>query len=728
MAARYWVGGSGNWDSSSTTHWSTSSGGASGASVPTSSDDVIFDSLSNATAYTVTITATANCANFTMAGPLVGQVTWAGSSNINIYGSLNLSGGTAGINRTYLGSISFKATSTGKTITMNGVTLQPDGGIGVTFDGSGGGWTLQDTFNIGAYDIYLTRGSLDTNGKSVTCGNFDSSASNTRTLTLGASTITLTASGTSTMLLETTNLTFSGASSTITTTGDLYIYAPSLTLGTISCASLQIDSSLSCTTATIAGNGGQNDMLDINTVNAAVTFTVSGTLTITGYSATDRVFVYNSGVTYGYQATISAGTTSLTNVDFQDIAATGAAAWSGTSVANGGNNSGITFTSPVTRYWVGNGGNWSSTSHWSSSSGGSSGASVPTCQDTVIFDANSISSGSQTIYVDIARFGKDISFSAVTNNPTLDVSSINAQFFGSLTLKAGMTTDTTDPQSIQFNGRSAATLTTNTVDLDFPLFVVGYGALLSLGSDLTFSTALTGLYVTGGEFSDNNYNITATAVFLGGEGPSDVVIMGNGTWTLTGTGDVLIAYPLLSLTPGTATIKITNTSNTATTFQGGDLTYYNIWYSRGASTASNTIVDSNTFNNFMTSGSAAHSFLFTTGITTTVSSWTVSGTSGNLVTINSTTTGTHSLVKSGGGTISSDYLNIQHSVATPSSTWYAGTHSTNNQAVATAGSGWIFTAPPSSTSIASFNGLAYASTATVNGLAVGSMATFNGLA
>ena len=54
----------------------------------------------------------------------------------------------------------------------------------------------------------------------------------------------------------------------------------------------------------------------------------------------------------------------------------------------------------------------------------------------------------------------------------------------------------------------------------------------------------------------------------------------------------------------------------------------------------------------------------------------------NLPEINSTTTGTHALTKTGGGVISGDYLNIQHSVASPADTWYAGTHSTNNQATA----------------------------------------------
>jgi len=96
--------------------------------------------------------------------------------------------------------------------------------------------------------------------------------------------------------------------------------------------------------------------------------------------------------------------------------------------------------------------------------------------------------------------------------------------------------------------------------------------------------------------------------------------------------------------------------------------------------------------------------LFQNGTSHTLTTFTVSGTSGNVITINSQTTATFALVKSGGGTISCDYLNIQHSVATPASTWYAGTHSTDNQAVATAGSGWIFTDPPAGSSNGFFFG------------------------
>jgi trimeric autotransporter adhesin len=43
-STRYWVGGTGNWND--TARWSTSSGGAGGADLPRSHDDVVFDSAS----------------------------------------------------------------------------------------------------------------------------------------------------------------------------------------------------------------------------------------------------------------------------------------------------------------------------------------------------------------------------------------------------------------------------------------------------------------------------------------------------------------------------------------------------------------------------------------------------------------------------------------------------------------------------------------------------------
>lgn len=86
------------------------------------------------------------CADMTWGNPLVGAPTLAGSTALNIYGSLAL---VSGMTRTYTGAITFKAASTGKTITCNTVALAS----AVTFQGSGGGWTLQDAFNNGSASI-----------------------------------------------------------------------------------------------------------------------------------------------------------------------------------------------------------------------------------------------------------------------------------------------------------------------------------------------------------------------------------------------------------------------------------------------------------------------------------------------------------------------------------------------------------------------------------------------
>lgn len=49
MASRFWVGGSGTWDASDTSHWASTSGGTPGASVPGPSDTVTLDANSNGT-------------------------------------------------------------------------------------------------------------------------------------------------------------------------------------------------------------------------------------------------------------------------------------------------------------------------------------------------------------------------------------------------------------------------------------------------------------------------------------------------------------------------------------------------------------------------------------------------------------------------------------------------------------------------------------------------------
>ncbi len=85
---RFWVGETGNW--SDTANWSDSSGGSGGSSVPTSSDNVVFDENSfTADSQTVTLNVAATCRDLDMSA-VDRPANFAMSSTLNCYGSLIL--------------------------------------------------------------------------------------------------------------------------------------------------------------------------------------------------------------------------------------------------------------------------------------------------------------------------------------------------------------------------------------------------------------------------------------------------------------------------------------------------------------------------------------------------------------------------------------------------------------------------------------------------------------
>ena len=190
MANRYWVGGTGTWNGTNTANWSASSGGGTGASVPTSADNVFFDANSNTGtgAFTVTMaTVAATCADFD-ASAVDGVMTLAGTVALDVYGSLSWPALSL-FTRSFTGTTTFRATTTGKTVNTNGRAF----GSTVTFDGVGGGWTLGSALTTSSAFI-LTNGSLDLGGFTATCFNFNSNNSNTRTLAFNGGTCVITGS------------------------------------------------------------------------------------------------------------------------------------------------------------------------------------------------------------------------------------------------------------------------------------------------------------------------------------------------------------------------------------------------------------------------------------------------------------------------------------------------------------------------------------------------------
>jgi hypothetical protein len=156
-AARFWVGDDGNW--SDTNHWSCTSGGSGGASVPDATTDCTFDA-SSFTRAGVTVNANVDpaCHSLTWVNTAHGATFDASVRNVSIAGSLTLESGLVWM----VASLTFTATDA-ETITTSGVDIG-----GVTFNGVGGTWTLQDDWNMPNESLQFQNGTLNTNDKTIT--------------------------------------------------------------------------------------------------------------------------------------------------------------------------------------------------------------------------------------------------------------------------------------------------------------------------------------------------------------------------------------------------------------------------------------------------------------------------------------------------------------------------------------------------------------------------------
>lgn len=108
MANRYWISGTGAWDNSTTTHWSATSGGASGASVPISTDDVFFDGSSGGG--TVTPNYNMTVASIAM-GDFTGTLDFSANNNSPTMGRFEGSSTGNGVRTLNMGSGTWTITS-----------------------------------------------------------------------------------------------------------------------------------------------------------------------------------------------------------------------------------------------------------------------------------------------------------------------------------------------------------------------------------------------------------------------------------------------------------------------------------------------------------------------------------------------------------------------------------------------------------------------------------------
>lgn len=532
MATFYWVGGSGNWDATSTTNWASSSGGAGGAGAPTSNDDVIFDALSNTGTdpFTVTITgnsaAPAVCNDFTAAG-LDGAMTLASTSTfLDIYGSMTLPATNFSVTGTS-GNFRFRSASTGKTITTNGVTFPA---FNFTFNGNGGEWTLGSAFTATGSIFSVVEGTFNTGNFNITVGQLNTSGTSAKTINLGSSTITLT--GTGALVLSATGLTWDAGTSQITCSGA----SPAFTGGGQTFYNVSFTSA-AAGTVTINGSNTFNNLTftsrNANGVRQIVlgdNQTINGTLTLGAANTAVRRITIQSTI-IGAQRTITLNGTlaTLSDVDFRDTNSAGTVAtpWIGTRIGDGLGNSNITFDAPKTVYWnLAGTQNWSATGWATTNNGTPAVNNFPLAQDTATFTE---AGAAGTVTTDANWFIGDIQMADGVSNRTtaftLGTGSATITIHKNITLFSNLTL--TGTGSLIFCGQgttqtitSAGRTFTQQTAVNAQSGTVQLLDNLTLGSTRTFTLTngaldLNNLTLSTGLFNSTNSNVRSIAFGTG---------------------------------------------------------------------------------------------------------------------------------------------------------------------------------------------------------------------
>jgi hypothetical protein len=651
MANRYWVGGTATWNTSNTANWSASSGGPSGASVPTAADSVFFDQTGP---YTVTTAGALTCLDFTVS---VASISFTGSGSLTISGSMFLASGTPTFNASISG-ITFNSTVAGRTINTNGATI---GNPSVVLNGVGGSWTLGSSY-ISNNTFTVTNGTFNTaNFGMVIGGSFNSSNSNTRTINLGTSTIDVNVSWNTGV---TTGLTFSGASSTINFSSPSTTFiAGGFTYGTVnftntSPSSLTINGANTFSTLSFAARAASG--FCTLSLGANQTVTTSFSVQSGATDPTRRLFIVSS--TIGTARTITSASNTIFGADFRDITGAGAASWSDSSRTNYWGdckgNSGITFATGRSAFWnLAGAQNWSATGWALTSTGTPAAANFPLAQDTATFtDAGSVTG--------------TITVNASWNIGTLDMSNrtsamflqINAAIlvYGNWLNGTGLTMGSND--TLTFAGRNTQSITSAGIAVTPTIIINSIGGTVQLVDALTLS--LNNLILTAGTFTTNNQTLNLIG-FNSSNSNTRTLTLGTSTINLSGTGTVwtIATTTGITLNSGTANIVLTDNSTAARTFTAGQsLNYAGTTITIGGTTSTSTTTFSSPGGSYGTISSTktvAHTILFNTG-TQSIANFTVTGTPGNIVTVNSTLATSQSIITyTGSGIISMDYMSIR---------------------------------------------------------------------
>ena len=662
MADRFWVGGTGTWDASSTTNWSATTGGAGGASVPTSADTVTFNA-SSGTSFTVTIA--------TGYDPVVGAVSGGAASVTLDINNQNLTCTSFNFSGTSVRLIAFG--SSGR-ITVTGNAAQV--------------FTIQIDTNLtcsGSKNVYFTY-SGGTGTRTISTCTAGAIATNGLNYYFQGGTDIITISGASGIIVRDIDFTgFSGtqttnviraygnitlsATMTLTNTATTWNFqGPSGGTQTFTTAGMPLPVGITVNAA--GGNVVLADNVSGPTVGA-LTLT-AGTLNLNNQTINIGTFASNGSTV----RSIDFGTSGVINLK-RDAATV----WNGSTATN------FTYTGVGNVNFTANVASGNRTlAH------GSTAGSFPTNLPPPF----NFTAGTDNIITTPGGSFNSFNFTGFGGNLT----NTARAFYGNVTLSPAMTLiGGANPSS--FTSSGTQTVDTANLTIPFPLFVGSGGAgsngVVELANALTLNSANT-LTLTSGTLSTNGLPVTA-GLFNASGNLYRVLDLSNNTIELTGGGNVwnVVTSTNFILNSANSTILANNASGNPTLLLGNGVAYDNVVF---AGAGISTIYPSGnvTINTLSSPKTGPQTVVFNGNATnyTTVNNWNIVGDASNTVSLTSDNGTQFNLVYGGNSNVDVSYHTITNSVASPANKWYA--LFTNNNANGGNNSGWIFTLPAATSS------------------------------
>lgn len=300
-----------------------------------------------------------------------------------------------------------------------------------------------------------------------------------------------------------------------------------------------------------------------------------------------------SSTTAGSRATITMSSNDylIDYANIQDINFTNATKVGQNSV-DLGNNVNADFLSTVMRYWVGNGGNWNDTTHWSLQSNGASGAVVPTATENAMFDLNSFSLAGQTVTVNAAANMLALWTEGVSQAFTLTNAVYNLSVYGSLYISSNLNTNFTSTGYLYFRATDSRSIYANGTTKSWnQIYFNGVGGTWT--NQDNWNMGSTDFYFNSGTWTTNDKTITNTNwITLGQSSTSRTINFGNSILNFSNLD--ASTFSGLVFNVGTSTINCTGKVSGGGFYSRGR-TFYNVTCYTG-SIASN--FGTATFNNF----------------------------------------------------------------------------------------------------------------------------------